>query len=160
MKRGGRGTRRGDPAAPSRDGGAPDAEKPSWHPHNYEVLSGRLAAPGLPEAAETALMKHLLNSYGKTWHTWHTHTRGDVSGTELPLGGPKPMWSFDRDGECDEELRRDRDRAMDLDTSARHSARASFLPLARPQHGVDAMRDDFPGAVGVPGVRDVDATAD
>jgi hypothetical protein len=23
----------------------PDDEKPSWHPHNYEILSGQLAAP-------------------------------------------------------------------------------------------------------------------
>ena len=24
-------------------------EKPYWHPHNFEVLSGQLVAPGLPE---------------------------------------------------------------------------------------------------------------
>ena len=44
----------------------PEEEKGYWHPHNYEVLSGELVAPGLPEAAEKAFMKQLLNSYGKT----------------------------------------------------------------------------------------------
>src|SRR3954447_2575114 len=50
----------------------PDDEKPYWHPHNYEVLSGQLVAPGLPEIAERAFLGELMNSYGKTWHTWHT----------------------------------------------------------------------------------------
>ena len=31
-----------------------DAKK-LWHPHNYEVLSGQLTAPGLPQAAEHEL---------------------------------------------------------------------------------------------------------
>ena len=34
--------------------GLPDEEKPYWHPHNYEILSGQLSAPGLPEPAERA----------------------------------------------------------------------------------------------------------
>ncbi len=42
----------------------PQAEKSYWHPHNYEILSGQLTAPGLPEAAEHALMRLLVNSYG------------------------------------------------------------------------------------------------
>ena len=50
----------------------PADERASWHPHNYEILSGQLTAPGLPEAAERAFLKELMNSYGKTWHTWHT----------------------------------------------------------------------------------------
>ncbi len=29
-----------------------DREKPCWHPHNFEVLSGQLVAPGLPGPAE------------------------------------------------------------------------------------------------------------
>ncbi len=137
----------------------PEAERPYWHPHNFELLSGQLVAPGLPEKAEKAFMKRLLNSYGKTWHTWHTAGLDDP-GTELPYGEPKLMWSFNRDGECDEALERDRDEAMGLDTDARRADRRSFLDGARPQHGVDAMRDDFPGATPAPGVVDVrDTTA-
>lgn len=135
----------------------PDEEKPYWHPHNFELLSGQLVAPGLPEAAEKAFFERLVNSYGKTWHTWHTHSHGGHVGMDLPLGDPKLMWSFNRDGECDEDLRRDRDRAMGLDTNAKRADRQSFLELARPQWGVDAMKDDFPDATPIPGVTDIHA---
>lgn len=47
----------------------PEEEQEYWHPHNYEILGGSLIAPGLPATAEKALMKRLMNSYGKTWHT-------------------------------------------------------------------------------------------
>lgn len=50
----------------------PEGEKALWHSHVHEVKSGQLIAPGIPEAAEHALMKKLVNTYGKTFHTWHT----------------------------------------------------------------------------------------
>ena len=50
----------------------PDEEKRYWHPHNYEILSGQLVAPRLPELPEKEMLKLLMNSYGKTWHVWHT----------------------------------------------------------------------------------------
>ncbi|HXV94186.1 MAG TPA: OBAP family protein [Pseudonocardia sp.] len=136
-------------------GTLPDDEKPYWHPHNFEVLSGTLMAPGLPEPAEKALMKQLMNSYGKTWHTWHTgrHDRGP--GHDLPLGEPKLMWSFNRELECDKALERDRDEAMGLDTAATREKRQDLRELAHPQHGVDAMKDQFTGTIPVPGVVDV-----
>ena len=52
--------------------GLPAAEKALWHSHVHEVKSGQLIAPGIPEAAESELMKKLVSTYGKTWHTWHT----------------------------------------------------------------------------------------
>ena len=140
-------------------GTLPEEEEPYWHPHNFEVLSGQLVAPGLPEAAEKALMKQLINSYGKTWHTWHTNPRGDQPGMELPYGDPKLMWSFNREGECDEALKRDRDQAMGLDTEAKRADRQSFLDLVRPQHGVDAMKNDFAGTIPIPGVTDIHPVA-
>jgi hypothetical protein len=124
----------------------PEEEKAYWHPHNYEVLSGELVAPGLPDVAEKALMKQLMNSYGKTWHTWHTHD------ADLPYGDPMLMWSFNREGECDESLKRDRNDAMGIDPDAKRADRQSLLPLAHPQRGVDAMRADFPHSVPIPGV--------
>ena len=43
------------------------------------------------------------------------------------------MWSFNREGECDENLKRDREQAMGLDSSeANRAARQSFLDLAGP----------------------------
>ena len=65
----------------------PEDEKKYWHPHNYEILSGQLIAPGLPDVAEKAFLKEKMNSYGKTWHVWMTGGPG-MSGDKLPLGEP------------------------------------------------------------------------
>lgn len=132
----------------------PEAEKDYWHPHNFELLSGQLVAPGLPDAAEKAVFTLLMNSYGKTWHTWHTGRHDGGPGSELPLGDPKLMWSFNRDGECDEALRRDRDRAMGIDTDRKREERQDLLKRARPQRGVDAMASQFTGTTPIPGVVD------
>ena len=140
-------------------GRLPEEEKGYWHPHNFEVFSGQLVAPGLPDVAEKAFMKQLVNSYGKTWHTWHTGRHDLGGGHDLPLGDPKLMWSFNREGECDEALKEDRDRAMGLDVEKKRGERQeAFLDLARPQCGVDAMKGQFSGpTTPVPGVVDVQA---
>lgn len=135
----------------------PQQEKDYWHPHNFEVLSGQLVAPGLPDIAEKAFMKQLMNSYGKTWHTWHTGRHDGQPGHDLPLGDPKLMWSFNREGECDESLKRDRDQAMELDTKKKHDERQSLVDLAHPQQGVDAMKNQFTGTSPTPGVTDANA---
>ena len=49
-------------------------------------------------AAEKALMRDKVNSYGKTWHVWHTGAFG-IPGDALPMGEPRLAWSFNRDGE-------------------------------------------------------------
>ena len=94
----------------------PAAEKKYWHPHNGEILSGQLVAPGLPVAAEHELMKAKMNSYGKTWHTWNTekHDAGDIQ--SLPLGEPALAWSFNRIGEARQALIDERDRTMGIDS--------------------------------------------
>lgn len=133
----------------------PATEKEYWHPHNFEVLSGQLVAPGLPAAAEKALMRRLLNSYGKTWHTWHTGRHDGEAGHRLPMGDAMLMWSFNRDGESDPALERDREAAMDLHTPRTRRQRQDLLEHAHPQHGVDALKGRFPGTSPVPGVVDV-----
>lgn len=76
----------------------PAGEQAYWHPHNYEVLSGQLRMPGLPDVAEKAALEGKINSYGKTWHTWMTgmHEQED---DPLPYGPAHLQWSFNRDGE-------------------------------------------------------------
>jgi Protein of unknown function (DUF1264) len=133
----------------------PDDEKPNWHPHNYEILSGQLAAPGLPEVAERAFLKELMNSYGKTWHTWHTGRHDGEPGDRLPLGPPMLMWSFNRDGEADEALKHDLQQHMKIDEAENRRRRDGFADLAHPQHGVDAMASCFPGSQPLPGVVNV-----
>ncbi len=132
----------------------PSSEKQYWHPHNYEILSGELVGPRLPEAAEHSLMKTKMNSYGKTWHVWDT---GDYArpGDKLPLGKPMLAWSFNRDGEVDPGLVKSRDAAMGIDTAKVRQERQDLVPLAHPQSGVDALKDKFPRpTTSIPGVQD------
>lgn len=134
----------------------PPQERTYWHPHNFEILSGQLIAPGLPDVAEKAFLKRLLNSYGKTWHTWHTGRHDGASGHPLPMGDPMLMWSFNRDGECDPSLEQDREAALGLDTAKTRKERQSFVSEAHPQEGVNALRDHFTGTSPIPGVVDVE----
>jgi hypothetical protein len=121
----------------------PEDERQLWHPHNYEILSGQLVAPGLPERAELALMKGKMNSYGKTWHVWNTGAWG-IRGDELPLGKPHLAWSFNADGEALPGLVKTRDRSMNLDSLAIRKQRKELIELAHPQEGVDALAKSFP----------------
>lgn len=134
----------------------PEREKAFWHPHNFEILSGQLVAPGLPEPADRELMRSKMNSYGKTWHTWDTgHGSADAS---LPLGPPRLAWSFNRLGEARAGLVEDRDRRMGIDTGEQRRARSDLVGEAHPQAGVDALRWQFPGPTRpIPGVVDRDA---
>jgi Protein of unknown function (DUF1264) len=40
-------------------------EQHMWHPHDYEMKSGLLIAPGLPQAAEHELMEKLVGTWGQ-----------------------------------------------------------------------------------------------
>jgi hypothetical protein len=136
----------------------PAAEQAYWHPHNYEILSGTLVAPDLPAVAEKAMLKLLMNSYGKTWHFWHTgrHDGKGKPGHALPMGEAILVWSFNREGEMDPSLLADRDREMDIDSSEKHVHRQDLVKFASPQRGVDALKAQFPNAAPVPppGVRE------
>jgi hypothetical protein len=136
----------------------PAAERRYWHPHNAEILSGQLVAPGIPDLAERALMKDKMNSYGKTWHVWHTGALGEA-GDRLPLGPAMLAWSFNRDGEARPGLVEGRDKRMSIDTAEKRRQRTELRALARPQEGVDALKAAFPGAVPLPGVVDRAAAA-
>ncbi|WP_312241505.1 OBAP family protein [Pantoea sp.] len=106
----------------------PPEEKKLWHSHQYEVKSGSLIAPGLPQAADKALMTKIANTYGKTWHTWHT----DRDQT-LPLGIPALMMGFTADGQLDNRLLADRDKRFGVDSRAIRQQRADIVthPIAK-----------------------------
>jgi hypothetical protein len=132
----------------------PAEERPYWHPHNYEILSGTLRMPGLPDAAEHAALETKLDSYGKTWHFWKTGVFG-AENDSLPLGPPHLAWSFNRDGEAKPGLVESRDKRMELDSADARRRRAGWASKASPQAGVDAMVSQFPNASPPPaGVRD------
>ncbi|HET7060709.1 MAG TPA: OBAP family protein [Nitrosospira sp.] len=120
----------------------PEKEKKYWHPHDGEILSGQLVAPGIPEVAEKALMKEKMNSYGKTWHLWNTGFN-DKPGDELPIGEPMLGWSFNREGEALPGLVERRDEKMKIDTAEKRRQRAELKQLAKPQSGVDDLKGKF-----------------
>jgi hypothetical protein len=100
----------------------PAEEKALWHSHAYEVKSGELIAPGIPEVAEHELMEKLVSTYGKTWHTWHT----DNAANTLPLGHPMLMMGFTADGQLRPELVTERDRRFGIDTAEKRRNRADI----------------------------------
>ncbi|TNL11244.1 DUF1264 domain-containing protein [Kosakonia cowanii] len=110
----------------------PAEEKKLWHSHRYEVKSGSLVAPGLPAVADKALMSKIVNTYGKTFHTWHT----DRDKT-LPLGTPALMMGFTADGQLNPALLVDRDRRFDINTEEIKAERAD-LPANPVAKGADA----------------------
>lgn len=101
----------------------PTDEKKLWHSHDYEVRSGALIAPGVPELAEHAVMKDLVTTYGKTWHTWQVDR--DRS---LPMGIPQLMMGFTKDGQIDQKLLQDRDQRFDISAEERRKSRDDIAP--------------------------------
>jgi len=122
----------------------PADEKKFWHPHDYEILAGQLIAPGMQESEEKALMKKLINSYGKTWHLWNTGYFGRPRGDSVPLGVPTLAWSFNADGEAPAQMVHDRDQRFGISTEQRRTDRADLRSLAQPQEGVNDLAPFFP----------------
>lgn len=132
----------------------PIDEKKNWHPHNYEILSGQLILPGVPDIAEKAALAKKVNSYGKTWHIWDTGHAGHPAAHALPIGTPMLAWSYNRDGEAPSDMVRARDQRMNVDTNSKRAARAELASKAKPQMGVDALKGKLPSSgTTAPGVQ-------
>ncbi|MDB6117593.1 MAG: hypothetical protein JWO08_1374, partial [Verrucomicrobiaceae bacterium] len=99
----------------------PEDEKKVWHSHRYEVKSGQLIAPGLPDVAEKALMKDLIGTYGKTIHTWQFDINKD-----LPLGSPQLMMGFTADGQANQAIVDARDKGYEVSTAKNKAHRADI----------------------------------
>lgn len=112
----------------------PENEKVLWHSHVHEVKSGQLIAPGIPEAAEHALMSRLIGTYGKTFHTWHTDQQKD-----LPTGVPQIMMGFTADGQVDPALVARRDERFGVRSEQKRAAR-SDIPLPSIAAGADSWQ--------------------
>jgi len=98
----------------------PEDEKRLWHSHHYEVRSGILTAPGIPELAEHAYFADLVTTYGKTFHTWQ-YDRDD-----FPYGIPQLMMGLTEDGQANEELIHERDRRLGISTPHKRRNRADI----------------------------------
>ena len=99
----------------------PEEEKRLWHSHHYEVSSGVLTAPGVPELAERAYFEDLVTTYGKTFHTWQYDRDPD-----LPYGIPQLMMGLTADGQVDAELLAARDARVGVDTATLLEKRADI----------------------------------
>jgi hypothetical protein len=106
----------------------PDEEKKYWHSHAYEVKSGALVAPNLPEAVERLDMQKLVGTYGKTWHLWQVD-RGDP----LPYGPAMLMMALTGDGQADKKLIAEKDRITGIKTDERRALREGIpMPTVSP----------------------------
>lgn len=101
----------------------PPKEKPLWHSHVYEVTSGQLIAPGLPDVAEKELMKEIASTYGKTIHTWHTNEN-----MTLPVGIPMIMMGFTSDSQLKDSLLQARDKIFEVSTEGKRKLRGDIQP--------------------------------
>jgi hypothetical protein len=110
----------------------PVPEKPMWHSHVYEVKSGALVAPGIPEVAEHELMEKLVDTYGKTFHTWHTDLQ-----KELPVGVPQIMMGFTAEGQMDPAILAARDERFGIRSEHKKAIRADIVapPIAEGADG-------------------------
>ncbi|WP_428483822.1 OBAP family protein [Rhodopila sp.] len=107
--------------------GLPDEEKRLWHSHHFEVKSGELVAPGIPELAERTYFKDLVTTYGKTFHNWQ------VDKHDFPYGIPQLMMGFTEDGQINQGLAEDRDRRYGISTGDRRRKRAGIpMPVVVP----------------------------
>ena len=105
----------------------PEGEKKYWHPHTYEVLAGGLIAPGMETDEEMKFMKFVLNTWGKTWHTWPDPQ------TSVPLGEPLLMWALTGDGQANEKVIAARDRRFGVSTAQIRQRRVQEIGFQVPQ---------------------------
>lgn len=111
-----------------------EEEKKLWHSHVYEVKSGLLIAPGVPEVAEHELMEKLVSTYGKTIHTWHTDQE-----LSLPVGAPMIMMGFTGDGQVHEHLVKERDKRFKVSTAEKRKNRENIRET-KPLPGANAWQ--------------------
>ncbi|WIA30812.1 hypothetical protein OEZ86_000870 [Tetradesmus obliquus] len=109
--------------------GLPQEERRFWHSHQYEVSSGQLAALDVPLAAANLDASKLVDTYGKTFHTWQVDL-----GHELPYGPPQLMMSFTADGQLDPALQKQRDDMHGISSEEIRNSRSGMLDGLQPPH--------------------------
>ncbi|WP_248323608.1 OBAP family protein [Caballeronia sp. Sq4a] len=109
----------------------PAEEKRLWHSHHYEVKSGTLIAPGIPELAERAYFQDLVSTYGKTFHTWQ------IDRDEFPYGPPQLMMGFTQDGQVNEAMVAERDARLGVSSEDRKRRRYG-IPVPDIAEGANA----------------------
>ena len=112
----------------------PDEERKLWHSHDYEVKSGELVAPSVPNVAEHAFMKDLVTTYGKTWHTWQIDRD-----PAFPMGIPQLMMGFTKDGQITQGMLDDRDKRFGVSYMSQRKNRDD-IPAPQPAGGANSWQ--------------------
>ncbi|KAI0450057.1 hypothetical protein F5B21DRAFT_517718 [Xylaria acuta] len=100
-------------------------ERQLWHSHAYEVTSGFLTEPGLPGPVDHTIMKDVLvNTYGKTIHTW----RYDQKDAPYPVGVPELVMGFTHDDQITPDFVLERDELFGTNTTEIRTARNDIVP--------------------------------
>ncbi|XP_024992977.1 oil body-associated protein 2A-like [Cynara cardunculus var. scolymus] len=116
----------------------PPDEQKLWHSHAYEIQSGLLVHPRVPEMVAKPELENLARTYGKFWCTWQTD-RGD----KLPIGPPSLMMSpqsMDL-GVVKSELVKKRDDKYNISTDAIRGSRSGITGPERLNTMADYWRD-------------------
>jgi hypothetical protein len=112
----------------------PDDEKKLWHSHNYEVKSGELVAPRVPNVAEHSFMEALVTTYGKTWHCWQIDRDHN-----FPFGIPQLMMGFTQDGQANSPMVQERDRRFGISSEQQKKDR-NDIPMPKVQAGANSWQ--------------------
>lgn len=116
----------------------PDEEKPLWHSHRHETTSGELVMPGIPMLVEHTAIAALVNTYGKTWHTWQIDRD-----SALPVGIPQLMMGFAQDGQLSPKMIQSRDKEINVSTAKERKNREDLAKSAGPiQPGADGWQSE------------------
>lgn len=116
----------------------PMEERELWHSHQYEVTSGLLIEPGMPDNVDKEAMKILVNTYGKTFHTWNYANKNN----SLPLGIPEIVNGYTANGQLPRELVEKRDALFGVNST---SIRENRTDIVAPPviDGADSWRKGF-----------------
>ncbi|KAI8630533.1 DUF1264-domain-containing protein [Xylariaceae sp. FL1651] len=100
-------------------------ERQLWHSHAYEVTSGYLIEPGMPASVDHTIMKDVLvNTYGKTVHTW----RYDQQNSTYPIGIPELVMGYTHDDQITPNFVLQRDDLFGVNTTEIRESRSDFVP--------------------------------
>ena len=102
----------------------PAAERPYWHSHKFEVASGMLTMPGLPELLERPLMHEIAAMYGKIVCTWQSDIHA------LPIGPPQIMVSLTQRQQVDEDKLAEQERQTGIKVEERRKQREGKIEIA------------------------------
>lgn len=98
----------------------PEEEKKFWYNHAFEVKSGTMVAPRMPNAMEKKLMSNMGNTWGKTINLWQ------VDRDRLPMGVPTFMTSPTDYNTLNNDLIARRDAQLGIDTMKERKNRESI----------------------------------